>query len=177
MGVGRGLSVQAGSSRRRERLRRRCFSGVSLLFIWFRHGFAAQAQQLLVPESLLQPDRPRVRSRLQSDQTIVEGWLQRLTAAVEQLHLHQGATVAAASLEPESILMVHQEAVSIQADPHPPACITIPQVLQWCVPELPVEQQRLTIDVSHHRIGDQPGFVLRRLRAFKALPLVQSPLQ
>ena len=143
------------------------------LRIWI----STQSPEGLLRHALLQPGRLSAAGRLQSDQVVVEHRLKGVPTAIEQFHLQDGSTTAAVPLEPESVLTIGQEAVAIQADANPPACIAVPEVLQGRIPEHPVEQQRLMIDLLCVEIGNQPGLIGPGLGPFKPLPLMKLPLQ
>ena len=108
---------------------------------------------------------------------VVEHRLKRFPTAIEQFHLQDGPTTAAVPLEPEGVLTIGQEAVAIEADANSPACIAVTEVLQGRIPEQPVEQQRLMIDLLCVEIGYQPGLIGLGLGPFKPLPLMKLPLQ
>ena len=72
---------------------------------------------------------------------IVKDGSDRLAQAVEQFHLHL-LVPAALATNPESLLAIHEEAVAVEGESQTPARIPCAQVLERCIPDEPVEQQR-----------------------------------
>ena len=142
-----------------------------------RSRFAAQLQQLLLLDPLLQPDRPDAVGGVHPEQAVVEHRLQRLSPGVQQLQLQRGSAFAALPPEPHGIQVIGQEAVSIKGDPDSPACIALLEILQRCIPEQPIQKQWLLIRTLCHGNRDQPWFVAPWLGSFQALPLMQLPMQ
>ena len=108
---------------------------------------------------LLKPGRSISAGWFQAGQLVVEDRLKRFPAAIEQFHLKRGPAIAATPFEPEGVLTISQEAVAIQADANSPLRVTISEVLKRRVPEQPVDQQRLMIDLVCDRIGYQPWLI------------------
>ena len=73
-------------------------------------------------------------------------------------------------------MTIGNEAVAIEADAHSPLRIAISEVLKRCIPEQPVEQQRLTIGLFCDRIGHQPRLIGLGLGPLQLLPLMKLPL-
>jgi hypothetical protein len=69
----------------------------------------------------------------------VEGRIERLTPAIEQLQLH-GIAAAVETLQPEGGLAVNQETVAVNADPQPPAAVVVPEMLEGGIEQQPVDQ-------------------------------------
>ena len=80
-------------------------------------------------------------------------------------------------MQPQRVLAVEKNAVAVDAQAQSPASVSIAQVLQRCVPDQPVEQQRVIAPkfggTDHH----QPGGVRGGLGSRQGLQLVQPPLQ
>ena len=72
----------------------------------------------------------------------VEGWIEGLTASVDQVPLEAVAAPLPA-LEPEGHILVEKKAVTIDGDAQPPAAIVVPEVLQRGIQQQPIQQHGL----------------------------------
>ena len=90
------------------------------------------------------------------DEAIVEHRCHWFPKAVEQFQLHVRAARATGSFQPESLLVVHQETVPINADPQSPASVTLAEVLQRCIPDQPIHQKGLLAAITGRADGNQP---------------------
>ena len=147
----------------------------------WRLRFPQQAGEVVVIEPPLHPDRAGRSPWWQGPKLIVEGRIDRITQAVEQLHLHgvclQGVgRIRAALSQPNRILTIHQEAVAVQGQPQSPAPIAIAQVLERSVPNQPVEQEGVAAPKLSGTDHHQPGGIALWLGAFEFLQLMQPPL-
>jgi hypothetical protein len=69
----------------------------------------------------------------------VEGRIERFTTAIEQLQLH-GIAAAVETLQPEGGLAINQETVAVNAHPHSPAAVVVPEMLEGSIDQKPVNQ-------------------------------------
>ena len=79
------------------------------------------------------------------------------------------------AFQPDRFLLVNQHAVAVKAQTQFPALVAVPQVLEWGIPDQPVEQQRLAAAPARRNNGNQPGSVRTRLGSSEGLPAVQRP--
>ena len=74
----------------------------------------------------------------------VERWVEGLAASVNQFQ-QQAVVSWAPTLEPQRYVLVDQEAVTVDGHPQSPAAIAGSQVLQWCIQQDPIEQDRFPL--------------------------------
>ena len=110
-------------------------------------------------------------------QAVVENRLQRLSKAIDKFHLNIGAAALSLMPDPERVLAIHQEAVSIDADAHPPAPISFTQILKRCIPDQPVQQKLLLRLAIGRTDWNQPGILAVGLCSIELLPEMKSALQ
>ena len=106
---------------------------------WLWRGRAQQLGQLTLCQPALLPAQAwlgGVQHHLPHQ--AVEGRIQRFA---ESIHQFQQQAVAAGlpALEPKGGVLIHQKAVAIDGYPQAPAAVVIPQALEGCIQQQPVE--------------------------------------